>query len=186
MQFRVLGSVEAHVGGQAVDLGPARQRRVLVALLLDANHVVPVEQLMNQAWDGEPAHRGTLYSYVSRLRSALHNAKDINIVRRSGGYLLTVDPMNVDLQAVDRSGTPDERSRTCRRPVRGGTRAVAGRSVRRTRRAVARPAACLTRPRTTCGHPGPQRPDVAPGEARRGARGARRGPRLARFCKPCR
>jgi DNA-binding SARP family transcriptional activator/tetratricopeptide (TPR) repeat protein len=97
MQFRVLGSVEAHVAGRAVDLGPARQRCVLVALLLDANHVVPVEQLMHRAWDGEPAHRGTLYSYVSRLRSALHDAKDVDIARRSGGYLLTVDPMNVDL-----------------------------------------------------------------------------------------
>lgn len=97
IQFRVLGSVEAHIAGRAVDLGPARQRCVLVALLLDANHVVPVERLMSRAWDGKSAHRGTLYSYVSRLRSALHDAKDVDIARRSGGYLLTVDPMNVDL-----------------------------------------------------------------------------------------
>jgi DNA-binding SARP family transcriptional activator len=96
-QFRVLGAVEAHVDGRAVDLGPARQRCVLVALLVDANHVVSVEQLMNRVWDGDLSKRGTLYSHVSRLRRALTGAADVEIARRSGGYLLTVDPMSVDL-----------------------------------------------------------------------------------------
>jgi DNA-binding SARP family transcriptional activator/tetratricopeptide (TPR) repeat protein len=97
MQFRVLGAVEAHVGGRAVDLGPARRRCVLAALLLEANHVVPVEQLLDRTWDGDTTRRGTLYSHVSRLRSALAGAEDVELARRSGGYLLTVDPMNVDL-----------------------------------------------------------------------------------------
>ncbi len=114
-QFRVLGAVEAHVGGRAVDLGPARRRCVFVALLLDANHVVPVEHLLDRVWDGDPALRGTLYSHVSRLRGALAGAEGVEITRRSGGYLLSVDPMQVDLHtfrhlvgAARRATDPDE------------------------------------------------------------------------------
>jgi hypothetical protein len=38
VQFRVLGEVEARADGQLVELGHARQRCVLVTLLVQANH----------------------------------------------------------------------------------------------------------------------------------------------------
>ncbi len=38
-----------------------------------------------------------LYSYLSRLRQALAAVNDVRIDRRSAGYLLTVDPMTIDL-----------------------------------------------------------------------------------------
>ena len=95
--FRLLGTVEARIGGLAVDLGPARQRCVLVALLVDINHVVPVEQLLERVWVDHRPHRahGTLYSYLSRLRTALRGAA--GIAHQSGGYILTADPASVDL-----------------------------------------------------------------------------------------
>ncbi|WP_158226773.1 AfsR/SARP family transcriptional regulator [Amycolatopsis vastitatis] len=97
MEFRLFGAVEAHIGGRPVDLGPARQRCVLVALLIDANCVVPIDQLMSRVWGEASDHRATLYSYLSRLRKALADAEEAEIVRVSGGYTLTVDPMVVDL-----------------------------------------------------------------------------------------
>jgi DNA-binding SARP family transcriptional activator len=43
VQFRLLGDVEARIDGCAVDLGPARRRCVLVALVVDVNRNVSVE-----------------------------------------------------------------------------------------------------------------------------------------------
>ncbi|MDT7790562.1 MAG: hypothetical protein QOF58_8981 [Pseudonocardiales bacterium] len=95
IEFRVLGDVEAVVDGRVADLGPSRQRSVLVALLVDANRVVSLDQLMDRVWGDRPPHSGSnaLYSYLSRLRKAL----GIDIARQPGGYVLRVDPETVDL-----------------------------------------------------------------------------------------
>jgi DNA-binding SARP family transcriptional activator/Tfp pilus assembly protein PilF len=97
VEFQVLGAVQARAGARSLDLGPARQQCVLVALLVDANRVVPVEQVLARVWNGDSARRATLYSYVSRLRVVLAGAGDVEIVRQSGGYRLAVDPGAVDL-----------------------------------------------------------------------------------------
>ncbi|GIJ76403.1 DNA-binding transcriptional activator of the SARP family [Micromonospora phaseoli] len=97
--FRLLGDVEAFVDGNAVDLGHVRQRCVLAVLLVDANKIVHVDQLLDRVWVNGPPQRAhsALYSYLSRLRRCLSGAEDVDIVRRQGGYLLNVDPMAVDL-----------------------------------------------------------------------------------------
>ncbi|GAA3505026.1 BTAD domain-containing putative transcriptional regulator [Streptomyces prasinosporus] len=100
VELRVLGGIEARVDGRRLDLGPARQRRVLAALLIEANHVVTVDLLVDRVWgEGAPQRaRSTLYSYLSRLRHALRTAAgEVRIARRSGGYELTVAPSAVDL-----------------------------------------------------------------------------------------
>src|SRR5262249_35919928 len=102
--IRLLGAVEAELGGQPVDLGPAPQRCGLVALLLDINPVVPAEHLLDGVWgDARPyrAH-GPLYSYLSRLRAALTGTDQVGIAHQSGGYLLTADPDIVDLHLFRR------------------------------------------------------------------------------------
>ncbi|MET9656199.1 BTAD domain-containing putative transcriptional regulator [Streptomyces sp. NPDC006510] len=100
LEFRVLGGVEARVDGQRLDLGPARQQRVLAVLLLEAGQVVTADELVDRVW-GEHAPqraRPTLYSYLSRLRQALRTAaQDARIARRSGGYVLTVAATAADL-----------------------------------------------------------------------------------------
>ncbi|MFB7183785.1 BTAD domain-containing putative transcriptional regulator [Streptomyces sp. NPDC056230] len=100
VEFRVLGGVEARVDGHRLDLGPARQRHVLAVLLLEANQVVTVDELVDRVW-GEQAPqraRSTLYSYLSRLRVALRTAaEEAQIARRSGGYVLAVAATAVDL-----------------------------------------------------------------------------------------
>jgi len=99
VEFRVLGEVEARADGQLVDLGHARQRCVLVTLLVEANQVVSADQLVDRVWGERPPLRArdTLYSYLSRLRHALATVNEVSLMRQYGGYVLTVDPPAVDL-----------------------------------------------------------------------------------------
>ncbi|MET9830242.1 BTAD domain-containing putative transcriptional regulator [Streptomyces sp. NPDC006385] len=100
VEFRVLGEVEVRVDGHRLDLGPARQQRVLAALVCEANHVVTVDQLVDRVWGEGPPQRAreTLYSYLSRLRRALRAAEgEARIARRSGGYELAVATSAADL-----------------------------------------------------------------------------------------
>jgi DNA-binding SARP family transcriptional activator/tetratricopeptide (TPR) repeat protein len=98
--FRLLGEVEAHDGDRRIPLGHARQQCVLVALLVDANHAVAVDQLIYRVWADRPPQRAraALYSYLSRLRQILAGT-EVTIDRRPAGYQLTVDAMAVDVHA---------------------------------------------------------------------------------------
>ena len=100
VQFGVLGAVEAQAGGRPVPLGHARQQCVLVALLVDANTPVPAGRLADRVWGDDLPQRaqGTLHSYISRLRQILADSGGVGIARQCGGYVLTVDPLAIDLQ----------------------------------------------------------------------------------------
>jgi len=102
LEFRLLGAVESNADGRLLDLGPARQRCVLVALLVDANRPVSVEALLYRIWADRPPQRArhSLYTYLSHLRRALSDVADIS--RRSGGYVLSVDSDAVDLHRFRR------------------------------------------------------------------------------------
>ena len=98
-EFRLLGAVEAVGPGGRVDLGPARQRCVLVALLVDANRVVPRERLVDRVWGGRAPLRvdTAVRSYVSRLRAATLGIDGFTIEHRHGGYTAAVADHVVDL-----------------------------------------------------------------------------------------
>ncbi|MEV0170005.1 BTAD domain-containing putative transcriptional regulator [Streptomyces sp. NPDC050803] len=100
MEFRLLGGVEAGTAAGPIELGPARQQRVLAALLVDVNRPVTVEQLVHRVWGDKPPQRATqtLYSYVSRLRRLLPGV----IARGSGGYALSADEPMVDIHRFRR------------------------------------------------------------------------------------
>jgi DNA-binding SARP family transcriptional activator/tetratricopeptide (TPR) repeat protein len=102
--LRVLGEVEAWVGGERVEIGHARQRCVLAVLLIEANLVVTTEQLVDRVWAGNPPYRGrqAVSNYVSRLRHVLTTAGEVTIQRRGGGYILQVEPESVDLHLFRR------------------------------------------------------------------------------------
>jgi DNA-binding SARP family transcriptional activator len=114
VEFRLLGDVAVYVDGQGVDVGHARQRCVLAALLVDANRVVPVATLADRVWAGRNPRsaRNALSGYVSRLRQLITATGEARLVRQPSGYLLTIDPAAVDLHrfrhlvALARS-TPD-------------------------------------------------------------------------------
>ena len=104
-EFGLLGDVEVWLDGQRLDVGHARQRCVLVALLVDVNHAVAADQLIDRVWANETPYksRNALAAYVSRLRQSLAGADEVAIVRSPGGYTLQADPMAVDLHRFRRS-----------------------------------------------------------------------------------
>jgi predicted ATPase/DNA-binding SARP family transcriptional activator len=104
VEFGLLGDVEVWLNGQRLDIGHARQRCVLVALLVDVNQAVTADQLIDRVWANEPPYRSrnALAAYVSRLRQSLAGADEVAIVRSPGGYTLRTDPLTVDLYSFRR------------------------------------------------------------------------------------
>ncbi|ORV84172.1 BTAD domain-containing putative transcriptional regulator [Mycolicibacterium iranicum] len=96
--FRLFGEVEALVNGQRLDIGHARQRCVLAAMLVDVNRPVSVDQLVDRVWAEQPPSRvrNALAGYVSRLRTLLAPAGAVAITRGPAGYTLTADESCVD------------------------------------------------------------------------------------------
>ncbi|WP_263999521.1 AfsR/SARP family transcriptional regulator [Mycolicibacterium vanbaalenii] len=103
-ELRLLGDVEVLVDGRRLDVGHARQRCVLVALLADVNQPVPAEQLIDRVWAGDPPHRvrNALAGYLSRLRALFAGSDEVTITREPGGYMLSTDPSAVDLHRFRR------------------------------------------------------------------------------------
>ena len=99
VELGLLGDVEVRVGGRPVEVGHARQRCVLAVLLVEANRVVSVDHLVARVWGDRTPRRAreTLYNYLSRLRHALGPVTGVDLARRSGGYVLSVDAVAVDV-----------------------------------------------------------------------------------------
>ena len=101
MNFRVLGPLEVGGDDVAIELGGVRQRSVLALLLLHANEVVSADRLIDALWGASPplTARKTIQVYVSRLRAALGGDR---LVTRQGGYVLYVEPDELDLARFER------------------------------------------------------------------------------------
>jgi DNA-binding SARP family transcriptional activator/tetratricopeptide (TPR) repeat protein len=95
VEFRVLGALEAAVGGVAVDLGGPRQRAVLALLLAGAGRVVGLPALVDALWGGQPPPDATrtARAYVHRLRKVL---PEDAVLTRPPGYLLRPEPGLLD------------------------------------------------------------------------------------------
>ena len=104
--FRVLGPLEVWFDGAPVKIGGARQRALLAMLLLNANRVVPREQLIDELLnDARPETADhTLRVQVSRLRSVVNipGAPEPRLVRQAPGYRLRVDSGELDLDVFER------------------------------------------------------------------------------------
>lgn len=114
MDFRILGPVEVHSGGEQLRLGGPRQRALLTYLLLHANEVVAGERLLDELWLEAP--RGglaALQTHVSRLRRILGD----RIVTSGSGYAIRVEPGELDLERfrsllAEAGATPDPTGRS--------------------------------------------------------------------------
>jgi DNA-binding SARP family transcriptional activator len=102
--FRLLGPMEASVDGELVEPGHARQRCVLAVLLVEANHAVSADQLLDRVWGERPPHRArnVLSGYLSRLRQVLAPADEVRISRTPDGYVLVANPMAIDVHRFRR------------------------------------------------------------------------------------
>src|SRR2546426_5580503 len=101
MEFRILGPLEVQKEGHPVALGGARQRALLALLLTRANEIVSTDRLIDELWGEQPPRTAlnTLQYYVSQLRKALGADR---IVTRSPGYLIRVEPGELDLERFER------------------------------------------------------------------------------------
>src|SRR5215469_3733173 len=99
VEFGLLGPLVIRAGGSGVEVSAGKQRVLLAALLLRANQVVPAAELAGFIWEGSPpgTARVTLQNYVKRVRQALGPAGYERIVTRPAGYLIQVEPGELDV-----------------------------------------------------------------------------------------
>jgi len=132
VEIRLLGPVEVLVGERRLDVGPPQQRLMLAVLAVHVGRLVTVPALIDQIWDyAPPGARRTLHVLITRLRRLLEQAHATGgegtdpgqtgadpgqtgtgsgkartgsrwLAHRSGGYVLELEPDQVDLHRFDR------------------------------------------------------------------------------------
>ncbi|MFF3323726.1 BTAD domain-containing putative transcriptional regulator [Streptomyces sp. NPDC002889] len=112
MRVEVLGTLRGEAAGVGVLPSASKPRQILALLALNAQHIVPVPVLMEELWGAGPPRSAptTLQTYILQLRRRLRSAIpgitgvwDKNVlVTRHGGYLLDVEPADVDALEFDR------------------------------------------------------------------------------------
>ncbi|WP_165495343.1 AfsR/SARP family transcriptional regulator [Actinomadura roseirufa] len=115
MEFFILGPVEACKGSAPANLGGAKQKTLLAALLLAGGRVISDDRLSTLLWGEAPPTTSSaqIYTYVSRLRKQFGN--DVAITRRPPGYMIDLGESALDLERFERlSGKYREEIRTGR------------------------------------------------------------------------
>ncbi|MFI1098744.1 BTAD domain-containing putative transcriptional regulator [Streptomyces sp. NPDC020917] len=110
MDVKVLGALQAEVGGCSIVPSAGKPRQILALLALAPGRVVPVATLMEEVWGTEPpsSSLATLQTYILQLRRMLATAlesaspgrlpataKDV-LATRYGGYSLQIPAQAVD------------------------------------------------------------------------------------------
>lgn len=99
MRYQVLGPLRIVAHDKALSVGAPRPERLLAILLLRANQIVPISQLIGGIWGEERPERATqgIHVYISQLRKVLATAGLGNpIVTRPPGYLFEAGPEDID------------------------------------------------------------------------------------------
>ncbi|MEU6997140.1 BTAD domain-containing putative transcriptional regulator [Nonomuraea sp. NPDC046570] len=99
MRFGILGPLEVHDGERDLTPGPAKHRTLLAALLLRPGRLLTVDRLIAEVWGEEPpaSAEPVLRVYVSALRKLVGGIRTA-----PGGYVLDVDPEQVDAHRFER------------------------------------------------------------------------------------
>jgi DNA-binding SARP family transcriptional activator/class 3 adenylate cyclase len=105
VEFRILGPLEVRAGQEKLTFAGERGGALLALLLLNANRVVSIEQLIDELWGEEPPASGAkaVQVRVSQLRKACADAGigDV-IVTRPPGYVIELPPDALDLHRFER------------------------------------------------------------------------------------
>src|SRR3954454_14156023 len=101
MEFRTLGELEVWHADSPVPVRGAVQRSVLALLLLRANDVVRLEDLVEELWGEEAPHTAPkmIQNAVSQLRKS--GMAEV-LATKAGGYTLRIDPEQVDSTQFER------------------------------------------------------------------------------------
>jgi DNA-binding SARP family transcriptional activator len=102
VEFRILGPLEVVDEGRPLPLGGSRQRTLLALLLTHANEMVSTDRLIDELWGARPpkAALNALQFHVSQLRKAI--APSEAIVTQEPGYLIRLEPDELDLLRFER------------------------------------------------------------------------------------
>ena len=90
----VLRGVAVCRDGESVEITGSRLRALLALLAVAPGEVRRAEYLADQLWNGEPPSANALQALISRLRRVVGAE---SVASRPTGYVLDVDPANVDL-----------------------------------------------------------------------------------------
>ena len=107
MDYGILGPLEVRTRDRVVPLRGARQRELLAVLLLHANQIVSSDRLIDDLWEGDPPPTAAkmIQNGVSQLRKLLGPEDGPEgeplLVTRSPGYLLRVEPGELDADRFD-------------------------------------------------------------------------------------
>lgn len=109
MLVRLLGVIQIDIADQTLDVGPAQQRLILAMLASNANTPVTADSLIDGVWDRAPhGARRTLHVLISRIRRLLGSVPPydgVELLRRSGSYVLQIPPDWVDMHRFNRLST---------------------------------------------------------------------------------
>ncbi|HEX4061881.1 MAG TPA: BTAD domain-containing putative transcriptional regulator [Streptosporangiaceae bacterium] len=98
MRFQVLGPLEVWTGDDWASIGAPKWRSLLAALLVNAGQVVSTDRLITEIWSDEPPRGATnlVAVYALKLRRMLGDDDGKLLRHRAPGYLLAVEPEDVD------------------------------------------------------------------------------------------
>jgi DNA-binding SARP family transcriptional activator/class 3 adenylate cyclase len=106
VEFRILGSFEVVGTTGAVDLRGARRRGLLAYLATHVGEPISTHRLVDELWgdSGSDGAARTVQTYISQLRKLLrgHGA---TLQTRPGGYVLEIDPADIDSYRFERGLT---------------------------------------------------------------------------------
>src|SRR5438132_14076415 len=117
MEFLLLGPLEVRNDGRVIAVGGPKQRALLAILLLYANQVVSRDRLSEELWSERPPGTAgpSLDHQVSRLRKTL--GPSALLATRSGGYVLQVEPEQIDVHRFERLLDDGRRANADGRPA---------------------------------------------------------------------
>jgi DNA-binding SARP family transcriptional activator/tetratricopeptide (TPR) repeat protein len=101
--FGILGPLQVRLGGSLVPVGGPRQRALLALVLCHANRVVSRDQLVDELLGDQLAESAErmLRVQISRLRKAVAGGGPPRVLARPPGYLLRVEPGELDLDVFE-------------------------------------------------------------------------------------
>jgi DNA-binding SARP family transcriptional activator len=109
VQFSLLGPVRAWRGPAELDLGPNQQRAVLALLLVRANQLVTIDDLIDLLWEQNPPSSAinVIYKYIGAIRRLLEPGLEARrsgrwLTRHGAAYRLAADESVSDLIAFRR------------------------------------------------------------------------------------
>src|SRR5436190_1895573 len=99
LEIRLLGPVEARMGGRQLPVGRRKARALLALLALNANRVVSTDRLLDALWGERPPPTApvALYGLVSGLRKLLEQDRAGAVVTKAPGYVLELAREQIDV-----------------------------------------------------------------------------------------